>query len=90
MALGFTPNKMRNGGRIWSTAVWSLTAEGVSGISVERCGQHGTKTVGGRASPIRGCYHKTGEKPGSLNHYDGCQRWRGLVKLRLSQGSLVN
>lgn len=33
----------------------------LSGISVERCGQHGTKTVGGRVSPIRGCYHKTGE-----------------------------
>lgn len=36
MALDFTPNKMRNCGRIWSTAVWSLTAEGVSLESVLR------------------------------------------------------
>lgn len=29
MALDFTPNKMRNCRRMWSAAVWSLTAEGV-------------------------------------------------------------
>lgn len=88
MALDFTPNKMRNCG-IWSMTVWSLTAEGVPLEPVLRnVGSMGQSQWGERVCPIRGCYNKTGEKPGSLNHYDGCQRWRGVVKLCLWQGSL--
>lgn len=36
MALDFTPNKMRNCGKIWSKTVWSLTTEGVPLESVLR------------------------------------------------------
>lgn len=63
MALNFTPNKMRNCRRIWSGDVWSLTMRrDPSGICVEKCGQHGLKLVGGRASPIPDCCNKTGER----------------------------